>query len=172
VRIDTLFRGVRALVVPAALILTALSPAPAAQRWCTTVPIPSSACRPLTVSSTHATLRLALAATEPQREHGLMDVPSVPAGEGMLFAFPDGDQPREFWMKNTITPLDMVFVDGNGVITSVAARVPATAPGTSDANVARRSGVGTYVIELGSGSAARLGLATGVRLTIPPVEAQ
>jgi uncharacterized protein len=172
VTIDTLFRGVRACVVPAALLLTAQSPAPAAQPWCATVPLAAGTCRPLPVSSTHATLRLAVAATEAQREHGLMNVPSVPAGEGMLFVFPDGDQPRQFWMKNTITPLDMVFVSGNGVITSVAAHVPATAPGTSDANVARRSGIGTYVIELGSGNAARLGLASGVRLAIPPVEAQ
>lgn len=101
-----------------------------------------------------------------------MNVPSVPAGQGMLFVFPDGDQPREFWMKNTITPLDMVFVNGNGAITSIAAAVPATAPGTSDANIARRSGFGTYVIELASGDAARLGLGTGVHLAIPRVEAQ
>jgi uncharacterized protein len=172
VTIDTLLRRARAFVVPVALLLTAQSPASAALPWCNAIPLATVGCRPLAVSSTHATLHLAVAATALQREHGLMNVPSVPAGQGMLFVFPDGDQPREFWMKNTITPLDMVFVNGRGAITSIAAGVPATTPGTSDANVARRSGIGTYVIELASGDAARLGLAAGVHLTIPRVAAQ
>jgi uncharacterized membrane protein (UPF0127 family) len=170
VTIASLSRSPRVLLALGALVLTAQSPAPAAP-WCTAIPL-ARTCRPLQVAAPHAQLRLALAATESQRERGLMDVPVVPAGQGMLFAFVDGDQPRAFWMKNTIAPLDMIFVKGSGVISSIAANVPATTPGTPDDRVARRGGLGTYVIELGAGDAARSGLATGVKLVIPPVEAQ
>jgi uncharacterized protein len=187
---------VRRYGVPVLLVLfaSAQSPAPVdpSQAWCTTIPLPRAdfpslksnvdtqtihqprtmPCRPLDVRTPRATLRLAVADDAALREHGLMNVPFVPAGQGMLFAFPDGDQRRSFWMKNTIAPLDMVFVDGGGAITSIAANVPATAPGTPDDQVARRDGLGRYVIELGAGDAARLSLRVGDRLSIPPVGAR
>jgi uncharacterized protein len=170
VTIESLSRSARALLALGAVVLTAQSPAPPAS-WCTAIPL-ARACRPLQVAAPHEQLRLALAATEPQRERGLMNVSAVPSGQGMLFAFVDGDQQREFWMKNTITPLDMIWVNGNGVVSSIAANVPATAPGTPDEQVARRGGTGTFVIELAAGEAARAGLAPGVKLVIPPVQAQ
>jgi uncharacterized membrane protein (UPF0127 family) len=171
--------------------LTAQAQTPAALGWCTTIPLPQkdigslvnagetihqarpAPCRILELQTPRRTLRLAVAATEAQREHGLMNVPYVPSGEGMLFAFPDTtDQMRFFWMKDTIAPLDMVFVDGDGTITTIAVNVPATQPGAPDSAIARRDGVGRYVIELGAGEAARLGLAAGGRLIIPPISAQ
>jgi uncharacterized membrane protein (UPF0127 family) len=148
--------------------------------YCAALPLPhgtiaadGSACRPLDVKTPNGTIHLAIAATEPQREHGLMGVAEVPYHQGMLFAFPDGkNAQRDFWMKNTITPLDMVFITDGGAITAIAANVPATAPNTPDDKVARRSGVGRYVIELGAGEAARLGLAPKVRIPIPPIPAE
>lgn len=162
------------LVALAAVALTAQSPAPprgGGTSWCSEIPLPG-ACRPLELTAPRAQLRLAVVATEPLREQGLMHVPTVPANEGMLFAFADGDKEREFWMKNTITPLDMIWVKANGVVSMVTPNVPATAPGTPDDKVARRAGVGTYVIELRAGAAARSGIAPGVKLVIPTVEAQ
>jgi len=161
----------------AGLLLTAQSPPPgeAATAWCTGIPLPhaGASCRSLDVTTPKRVLRLAVAATEAQREHGLMGVPNVPSGEGMLFAFPDaGDAPRYFWMKDTITALDMVFVKNDGSITEIAGNVPATTFGQSDDKVARRDGVGRYVIELRAGEAARLGLQVGMRLTIPSIPAQ
>jgi uncharacterized membrane protein (UPF0127 family) len=173
VTIDVFSRSARALLALAAVALTAQSPAPASApaAWCTAIPLPGR-CRPLEVAAPRAHLRLAVAATEPLRELGLMHVASVPANEGMLFAFTDGDREREFWMKNTITPLDMIWVRANGVVSMVTPNVPATVPGTPDDKVARRAGTGTYVIELGAGAAERSGLAPGVKIVIPPVEAQ
>jgi uncharacterized protein len=140
--------------------------------YCTRIPLPPLAsCRPLEVLSGHTVLHLALAANEAQREHGLMNVRAVPRGQGMLFVFPDGNQTREFWMKDTITPLDMLFVDSNGTVTGVAANVPATKRGTPDEKIARRRGLAQYVIELGAGQASALGLAAGSRLSIPPLRA-
>ena len=189
VKIPTIAGRVRALLALGALALTAQSPAPG---WCAAIPLPRAdlpsltsnvdtqtihqvhdlPCRPLDVRVGRTTLHLALAADEPSRERGLMRVAYVPAGQGMLFAFPDGDQKRYFWMKNTIAPLDMLFVKGDGVISSIAADVPATPAGAGDDKVARRDGIGRFVVELAAGEAARLGIAAGQRLVIPPLEAK
>jgi hypothetical protein len=148
----------------------------AAQRWCAAIPLPTgaraTACRPLEIRTARGTLRLAVAANEKQREHGLMNVRWVPPGQGMIFAFPDGDQLRGFWMKDTVTPLDMIFVTSDGTITDVAVNVPATAPHTPDDKIARRQAVAHYVIELGAGQAGELGLIPGARIVVPAVAAQ
>ncbi|MEA2663723.1 MAG: uncharacterized protein QOI11_667, partial [Candidatus Eremiobacteraeota bacterium] len=141
--------------------------------WCREVPLERSFCRALVVDAPKSALRLAVADTDPRREHGLMGVAAVPPGEGMLFVFPEAaDQRRDFWMKDTIAPLDMVFVRADGTVSSVAARVPATKPGTPDSRVARRFGVGRYVIELTAGGAAAAGLRPGSRLALPALPAQ
>jgi uncharacterized protein len=184
-------RSLIALV--AALALTAQSPAPAApaaQSWCTRLPLPrpdlpamkvegnpvhrghAAECRVLEVRAGRTTLRLAVAATNAQREHGLMNVPFVPAGQGMLFAFPGGDELRGFWMKDTITPLDMVFVRNDGTITMIAENVPATKPGTPDDKIARRQALAKYVIELGARESERIGLEPGMQLYIEAVDAK
>ncbi|HTR18215.1 MAG TPA: DUF192 domain-containing protein [Acetobacteraceae bacterium] len=60
-----------------------------------------------------------LALTEQQQETGLMFRKSVPADTGMLF---DWRAPREsqMWMKNTLVPLDMVFINEDGTIRHIA----------------------------------------------------
>ncbi|HEY0615766.1 MAG TPA: DUF192 domain-containing protein [Candidatus Elarobacter sp.] len=172
----------RALLLAAAALvaLSAQASAPAgaeaAAPWCTAIPLPmgarASACRPLEIRTPRGSLRLAVAANERQREHGLMNVRWVPPGQGMIFAFPDGDQMRGFWMKDTVTPLDMVFVTSDGTISEVAVNVPATPPRTPDEKIARRQAVAHYVIELGSGQAGAFGLIPGSRIAVPVVAAQ
>ena len=88
---------------------------------------------------------------------------------GMIFVFRGGDYEHDFWMKNTLIPLDMVWVLADGVVTTVAAHVPATTVDTHDAKIQHRSGKGSYVIELAAGEAARDGIKPGVRLDLSKV---
>ncbi len=120
----------------------------------------------ITVSAPRHVLQLAVAADERSRELGLMCVTRLRAQSGMLFVFGHAAD-WDFWMKNTLVPLDMAWVDADGRVSSVAAMVPASTLQTSDEQVARRSGHGAYVIELAGGEAARDGIAPGVRLALP-----
>jgi uncharacterized membrane protein (UPF0127 family) len=157
----------------AAATATPEPPAPAPVAWCHAVPLERTFCRALVIDAPKATLRLAVADTETRRERGLMGVAVLPAEQGMLFVFPDdADVRRDFWMKDTIAPLDMVFVRVDGTLSAIAANVPATKRNARDADIARRNGIGRYVIELAAGRAHSAGLHVGYQLTIPEIDAR
>src|SRR5262245_36720477 len=61
-----------------------------------------------------------LANTELARMHGLMFRKRVAPGAGMLFDFRN-TAPRSFWMKNTLVSLDMLFIEANGRVATIAA---------------------------------------------------
>lgn len=69
------------------------------------------------------TVRAEVARTDRERAQGLMERESLPAGTGMLFIFPDV-APRSFWMQNTYIPLDIAFLDADGVIVDIQAMEP------------------------------------------------
>jgi uncharacterized protein len=102
-----------------------------------------------------------LAETPAQMEQGLMFRRELAPDAGMLFDF---KQPTmaTMWMRNTLIPLDMLFVDANGRIVNIHERaVP-----RSDAIIAAASPV-RAVIELNGGTAARLGIKPGDRVLFP-----
>lgn len=122
------------------------------------------------VHAPKAQLALEVARTDAQRERGLMDRTSVAPHTGMIFVF-DRDQPVDFWMKNTLVPLDMIFVAAGGTVRRVFADVPVVAPSLPDAQIPRESAQAKYVIELAAGEAARDGIAAGTKLDlrgVPP----
>jgi len=69
------------------------------------------------------TLRLDIVATETARQKGLMGVTKLPANYGMLFVFDDTVQPA-FWMKDTLVPLEVVFMSKQGQIMAITAMDP------------------------------------------------
>ncbi len=83
-------------------------------------------CRRLSCTRRVRTSRWRSRAPTPQREQGLMDRTYVPEHTGMIFVF-DGDAPVEFWMKDTLVPLDMIFVAADGTVRRVYANVPVVA---------------------------------------------
>jgi uncharacterized membrane protein (UPF0127 family) len=93
-----------------------------------------------------------------QQMTGLMFRPSVPPNEGMLF---DWGASREsaMWMRNTITSLDMVFINQDGTIRRIAERTVPQSLATIPSNGPVRA-----TLELAAGTAERLGLRVGDRV--------
>ena len=115
---------------------------------------------PLEIESeagTHA-FRVELAATPEQRRQGLMFRERLEAGHGMLFDF-GRTAPATMWMRNTYIPLDMLFIDADGVIQRIAAD---TTPLSDD--VISSGGPVRAVLELPAGTSADLGIEAGDRV--------
>lgn len=113
----------------------------------------------------HVSVRLARTAAEIQR--GLMYVDQLPRGKGMLFLMPR-EEIQYFWMKNTLIPLDMIFINEKMKIVGIVERAePLT---TTTRTVGKPS---RYVLELRGGYSAEEGIKVGqsVRL-LPRVDGQ
>lgn len=96
-----------------------------------------------------------MALTPEQQAQGMMFRTTMAPDEGMLFVFPE---PRRasFWMRNTLIPLDMLFVRANGRIANIIANA------TPETETSRRStGRVKAVFELPGGRAAELGIKAG-----------
>ncbi len=104
-----------------------------------------------------------LAATNATRNRGLMFRESLPEDYGMLFLFAH-EQTQSFWMKNTLMDLDMIFIGEDRRITVIHRDVPRSTVDTPDAELARRTGFGRFVLELPAGASRRYGLKKGQRL--------
>jgi uncharacterized membrane protein (UPF0127 family) len=89
-------------------------------------------------------LKVELAIEEPQRLQGLMYRKTLGKEDGMLFIF---DEPgyHSIWMKNTLIPLSVAFVDKDGVILNIADMEPQTL----DSHMA--AGPAVYAIETNRG---------------------
>ena len=111
----------------------------------------------VTASGRHP-IEVELATTPDTRATGLMNRESMPAGQGMLFDF-DESRPVTMWMKNTLIPLDMLFIDETGTVATIKTNAQPLSLDTIPSGVPVR-----YVLELNGGAAARYGVAKGDRL--------
>ncbi len=66
-----------------------------------------------------------IARTQEELSRGLMDRPTLGENEGMLFIFSDS-APRSFWMRNTLIPLDIIFISSETKIVKILTAVPCT----------------------------------------------
>jgi uncharacterized protein len=102
-----------------------------------------------------------LATTPQQMAQGLMFRQSLAPDAGMLFDFQTPSM-ATMWMKNTLIPLDMLFVDAKGHIVNIHERAVPQSLATIAAAAPVRA-----VIELNGGTAARLGIRPGDRVIYP-----
>lgn len=99
-----------------------------------------------------------LALDADQRARGLMYVRELPADQGMLFIYP-AERRVSMWMKNTLIPLDMIFIRADGTVANVVAdTTPLSVESIHSAGPVRA------VLELSGGGAARFGLEPGRRV--------
>jgi uncharacterized protein len=127
-------------------------------------PIPTPQALPVMVlHASRATLHVQVAKTPWQRERGLMGVTHLRAHTGMLFIF-ERDEPVAFWMKDTLVPLDMIFVSNGGVVRAVYPNVAIVSPALPDGEIPLEQGVARYVIELPANEALQDGIRTGTRI--------
>ncbi|HEX5658367.1 MAG TPA: DUF192 domain-containing protein [Polyangiales bacterium] len=103
-----------------------------------------------------------VAATDSQRQMGLMFRESMRDDEGMLFLFPT-ERHNAFWMHNTLIPLDMLFIDADWKVVGI---VENARPLTDDSRSVPK--MSQYVLELNAGAAARNGLGEGTEVRFTP----
>ena len=118
---------------------------------------------PLTIRSAKGTHRFVVevARTPEQQAHGLMNRDTLAPDRGMIFPY-DPPQQVAFWMKDTLIPLDMVFIRADGTIARIAENtVPMSlepVPGLEPV---------AAVLEIAGGRAAELGVKPGDRVEWP-----
>jgi uncharacterized protein len=103
-------------------------------------------------------LKVEIVETDPQRERGLMFREKLGRDDGMLFIY---DEPayHAMWMKNTLIPLSVAFVDSSGVILNIEDMQPRTLESHMSA------GPASYSIETNKGWFAQKGVKPGDRVT-------
>jgi len=123
---------------------------------------------PLTITSSNGAhdFVVEVAKTSAEQERGLMYRTNIPKDGGMIFAPypPEGGGPREatFWMKNTPSPLDIIFIRADGTI----ARIAENAVPFSEDKIPSGEPIAA-VLELNGGRAAELGVAEDDKVTWP-----
>jgi uncharacterized membrane protein (UPF0127 family) len=108
-----------------------------------------------------------LATTEPERERGLMKRTSLGELDGMLFVF-DAPGLHAFWMKDTLIPLDMLWLDVDGKIVSLAESVPPCK--TAECPTYPPRAAASYVLEVNAGFAKKHGVRVGDTLSVTGID--
>lgn len=102
------------------------------------------------------TFEVELALSDLQIQKGLMGRTHLEPDQGMLFWFGGEESPKSFWMKNTLIPLDMVFIRKDGTIRYIHANAqPYDLTGISS------GGPVAAVLEIPGGRAKELGIQPG-----------
>lgn len=125
------------------------------------VAFPQSSLEVVGADGGHHRFMVELAVTPDQLAQGLMYRTKMAADAGMLFDF-GVPKPIAMWMKNTVIPLDMLFIDESGVVTGIAQR---TIP-HSTVTIASPGPV-KAVLEVNGGTAARLHVQVGDKIVHP-----
>jgi len=115
----------------------------------------------ITAAGTPHVFHVEVARTQAQQITGLMFRTSVASDGGMLFVWPDPIISR-MWMKNTLVPLDMVFIGADGRIDSI---ITDTVP--HSLRVLSSHGKVIATLELAGGTTRRLGITVGDKVVLP-----
>jgi uncharacterized membrane protein (UPF0127 family) len=137
------------------VICAAFLAAPAARAEAASARVSATALAIQTADGKTHRFTVELAATPEERARGLMFRRTLAPDSGMLFDFGRAE-PVAMWMKNTLIPLDMLFIAGDGAVVNIAQR---TVPGSLTPIPAARPV--RFVLELPGGTSSRLGIKPG-----------
>ncbi len=114
---------------------------------------------PLTIHSANGdhAFRVEIAASLAEQERGLMFRRELSPDRGMIFPY-DPPQEVSFWMKNTLIPLDMIFIRADGAIARISTARPLSLETVPSGEPV------VAVLEIGGGRAAELGIREGDRV--------
>ena len=127
---------------------------------------PSAPAGPRVVLPSGAVYAVEVVRTPEEQAQGLMFRESLPERTGMLFLFRDA-APHQFWMKNTMIPLDIVWLDDSGRVVFVSANTP---PCRSDPCPNYGPAVPTpTVLEIAGGMAAKEKVTVGSTIRLEEV---
>jgi uncharacterized membrane protein (UPF0127 family) len=114
-----------------------------------------------------ATLAVEIARTIGARSQGLMHRTSLAEDAGMLFVF-DEDTRVGFWMKNTLIPLSIGFIDRNWRLLEILDMKVAPDPETGPFEIYTPAQAYRYALEVNQGYFARKGITPGARFELVP----
>lgn len=97
------------------------------------------------------------ATTVSEQTQGLMHRTELPENKGMLFIYPDS-QIRSFWMKNTLIPLDIIFIDQNKQIINIHTATPCE---TEPCQTYKSKSPAQFVLEINAGLTSKLNFSEG-----------
>jgi uncharacterized membrane protein (UPF0127 family) len=119
---------------------------------------------PVTITTATGVVKVQaeLAKAPAETERGLMYRMKMPDEQGMLFALGERRE-HPFWMHNTCIPLDMFWIDDDGLIVGVLENVPTL--NDEERTIGCPS---SWVLEVNAGWARRHGVRAGQKLTLPP----
>lgn len=101
------------------------------------------------INIANKTYDVKIAQTDEEKETGLQNIANLPENEGMLFVF-DTPQTVSFWMKDTVIPLDIIFLDEDMKVVYVANGEPNSEKIIEVDNI-------SYVLEVNKGSGISIG---------------
>jgi uncharacterized membrane protein (UPF0127 family) len=143
------------LALFAAVLLPAMSHAAYEEPTAAQPPLPTEKLVIVTHDGARHDFMVEMALTPVQQEIGLMFRPTIPPNGGMLFDW-GGLRASQMWMKNTMAPLDMLFIDQDGTIRHIAENtVPYSLAVISGGPPVRAT------LEVAAGTAARLDIRVG-----------
>lgn len=102
-----------------------------------------------------------VASTQEQRAIGLMHRPSMPANDGMLFVFERPGQ-QCFWMKNTLLPLSIAFLDDDGTVVNIEEMKPQSLDSHCSAKPVR------FALEMNQGWFSKRAIKPGAKISGAP----
>jgi len=130
-------------------------------------PTPTPVSGPRVVLPSGAVYSVEVARTPEETTQGLMYRESLPERHGMIFTFTDGGA-HQFWMKNTMIPLDIIWMDAGGKVMFVSANTP-----PCKADPCPTFGPGTpapIVLEIAGGLAVKEGVTRDATIRLVDIE--